>query len=53
MSLYNHSLSLDATTMVLKESPMIDKHVIFVAQYVTIAKAPPAKTTHSNSFRDL
>ena len=36
MGHYNHSLSLDAITMVSKNFPIIDV-IIFVTQHVTIA----------------
>ena len=55
MGRYNHSLSLDAATMVSKNCPTIGEHVvtIFVTQQVTIATVLLAKNTLDYSFRGL
>ena len=55
MGHYYHSLSVDATTMVSKNCPIIGEQVgiIFVTQYVTIATLWPAKNTLNFSFKHL
>ena len=56
MSCYNHSLSLDDTTMVSKNCPIIGKHIIIfvtIANIVNIATVWPAKNTRNHSFRGL
>ena len=52
---YNHTLSIDATSMVPKNCPIIGEHVgiIFMAQQVTIATLVPAKNTLNFSFKCL
>ena len=51
----NHSLSLDATTMVSKHCPTIGEYIviIFGTQKVTIATVRPAKNTPNYSVRGL
>ena len=55
MGHYYRYSSIDATIMVLKNSPIIDEHVgiIFVTLYVTIATPWPAKNTLNFSFHRL